>query len=110
MINRTLIVIIIGVLTLSYIGQLFAEDKQMTDEDFVKLYVKLAVIAEKNLTDSLSLKEKQDKIFSEMNYTKKQFDNYIYSLDEDPERWAAIWDEIEKQLKNISNDSLSTEQ
>ncbi len=68
--------------------------KILTTDEFIDLYVELSVIAERNLTDSVALKEKQDMVFSERGITRDEFYEFEGKISSEPEKWADIWSKI----------------
>ncbi len=77
------------------------QEKQLTVEEFIAVYVDLSVAAEQFLDDTLTLTVAQDSIFSKHNITRQSFEDFRKKVDENPEKWAYIWQDIIKRLEEL---------
>ncbi len=77
------------------------QEKQLTVEEFITVYVDLSVAAEQFLDDTLTLTAAQDSIFSKHNITRQSFEYFRKKVDENPEEWAYIWQDIIKRLEEL---------
>jgi len=77
------------------------QEKQLTVEEFIAVYVDLSVAAEQFLDDTLTLTIAQDSIFSKHNITRQSFEDFRKKVDENPEKWAYIWQDIIKRLEEL---------
>lgn len=71
---------------------------QLSDSQFVDLYVKLSLVAEKFLADSLTLQAKQDSLFKTFKITRDQFVSFREKYNQEPEKYKYIWQEVIKKL------------
>ena len=76
-----------------------SEEKPLSPEDFVELYVDLSIVAEQFLDDSISLAHAQDSVFAAHGTTRAKFDEFRTKMDIEPEKWAEIWENIVKRLE-----------
>lgn len=74
-------------------------NKKMKDEDFIRLYVRIARATEQYLDQPDRKTAAHQKIFAESGFTKQDFEDYQNRYNEQPEKWLAVWQEIEKQLQ-----------
>ena len=74
-------------------------DIQLTDSQFVDLYVKLSLLAEKFLSDSLVLRAKQDSLFTTYKINMDQFVKFKEKYDREPEKYKYIWQDVIKRLE-----------
>ncbi len=109
MLKRPLITIL-ALTILIFSGCAFADEKTVTDSQFVMLYVDLSFAAEQFLSDSVLLAQVQDSVFEAHDITRDEFDLYKIALDKSPERWSEIWQmvalEIEKREEAIKSEKM----
>jgi len=84
------------------------KSKEMTQEEFVQLYVELSRAAEAYLSDSLRLVEVQDSIFNSSGFTRDDFEAFKEKIDKQPEKWEDVWKAILAKIEAIPEDSTDT--
>ena len=72
----------------------------LTTDQFIELYVELSIIAERNLADSVTLKEKQEQVFAERGITRDEFYEFEGKISSEPEKWADIWNKIVDKVEH----------
>ena len=77
------------------------QEKQLTVEEFITVYVDLSIAAEQFLDDTLTLTVAQDSIFFKHKITRQSFENFRKKVDDNPEKWAYIWQDIIKRLEEL---------
>ena len=92
---------------------LFAEEKktetpkkQMSETEFVEIYVDLSLAAEKFLAnqDSVAHSAKMDSIFTNAGYTKVQWEEFRKGKNADPEGWQKIYDKIIERITALQKE------
>ena len=105
--------LLLAILILSAAGCSMADKPDITDSQFVMLYVDLSFTAEQFLSDSVMLAQIQDSVFKAHEISREQFDNYKATLDSSPERWSEIWqmviNEINKREEAIKKENKPSE-
>ncbi len=79
--------------------------KALSVDQFVSLYVDLALVAEQFLDDSAKLAAAQDSVFEEHGVTREQFDAFRKMMDSKPEKWTDVWERIVKRLEELDKGS-----
>ncbi|MCD6097668.1 hypothetical protein J7K18_02125 [bacterium] len=107
--RRTSFIIASVVILLSVVGVRSEEKKEeMTQEEFVQLYVELSRAAEAYLSDSARLVEVQDSIFDSFGFTRDDFEAFKEKVDKHPEKWEKVWKAILAEIEAIPEDSTDT--
>ena len=95
----TILSLLLCIILFAAAGAKEANEKPLSPEDFIELYVDLSIVAEQFLDDSVSLAHAQDSIFIAHGTTRVKFDEFRTKMDIEPEKWAEIWESIVKRLE-----------
>ncbi|MFP4458769.1 MAG: hypothetical protein ACLFSQ_04175 [Candidatus Zixiibacteriota bacterium] len=86
------------------------ENKSMSEEEFINIYVKLSIAAEQYLAKPDSLKIVQDSIFTTSGYTSEDFNGFREKIDKNPEKWNNIWQKIVDRISEITDATPDNEE
>jgi hypothetical protein len=102
MVSRTELLIVGGlvlciVVFLLIRGQM--SSPQLTEDEFVEVYVQFSIAAEKFGSDSVGLADEQERILQQAGATRDEMDDFVDRLNERPQDWAEVWERIVQRLE-----------
>ncbi len=71
-----------------------AENKKLTMDQFIELYVQNTLITEKYLNEPDTLKFYQDQLFDQHQSNRDEFMNFLKEFDQKPEQYSRVWQRI----------------
>jgi hypothetical protein len=102
-------VAIIGILTTCQ-GPGGNSSGQPLDQDtFVKLYVELELVAEQSGIGTEEYDTRRDSVLAIYNTTFEDVTAMLQSYDEDPEKWAVVWEEILAALEKRKDATMEAD-
>jgi SOS response regulatory protein OraA/RecX len=72
---------------------------KLSEEKFVEVYVQLSIASEMYDTSSTELKEERKKILEKYNVTQEEIDRFIKEYNQNPEKWANVWEKIVRRVE-----------
>ena len=71
---------------------------KLSEEKFVEVYVQLSIASEMYDTSSTKSEEERKKILEKFGVTQQQIDHFIKEYNQNPEKWAKVWEKIVRRL------------
>jgi hypothetical protein len=81
--------------------------QELPQDKFVEVYVELSLAKKMFASDSSKLAEEQARIFNESGVSRKELDEFVNRLSQEPERWAEVWKKIVERLEQRRQDLSS---
>jgi uncharacterized membrane-anchored protein YhcB (DUF1043 family) len=72
---------------------------RLSEDKFVEVYVQLSIASEMYDTSSTKLEEERKKILKQYNVTQEEIDHFIKEYNQNPEKWAKVWEKIVRRLE-----------
>jgi len=102
LIKNKLITVISAVFLLIILFIIFDSLKtssELSYEKFAEVYVQLSVASEMYDTDPAKLEQERKKILKKRGVTQKEIDHFIEEYNQNPEKWAKVWERIVRRLE-----------
>ena len=81
-----------------------ARDPGLSDDEFVDLYIQLAIMWESCQTHPDQWSEERGRIMAQEDISLEEFRAFVERHREDPERWARIWEKIVQKLETMNQE------
>jgi len=65
----------------------------------VEVYVQLSVASEMYDADPAKLEQEREKILEEFGVTQEEIDHFVKEYNQNPEKWAKVWEKIVRRLE-----------
>ncbi|MCJ7577178.1 MAG: DUF4296 domain-containing protein [candidate division Zixibacteria bacterium] len=102
MLKNKLIIIIFGIfisIILFIIFYPLKTSSKLSEDKFVEVYVQLSIASEMYDTSSTKSEEERKKILKQYNVTQEEIDHFIKEYNQNPEKWAKVWEKIVRRLE-----------
>jgi len=97
---KALLVIFI-LLLLALVIFFFLQDRGMSEDRFIEIYIQLSLVNEEFKDNPEKLEAERKKIFSEYKFSQKELDKFLQSYRKNPERWVRLWEKINQHLSEL---------
>ena len=77
------------------------ESSKIDDKTAVKIYVENLIVEEKYSAIPDSIEIHRQKVFSNFNSSKKDFDEYLSSIKSNPEKWESFFKKADSYLNEL---------
>ncbi len=72
---------------------------KLSEEKFVEVYVGLSIALETYDADSGGLEQERKRILERYGVTQKDIDEFVKNYNQNPEKWAKVWERIVQTLE-----------
>ena len=104
--RNSLRILIIAVLFIASNFLIGCEKKSIDDDTAVKIYVEKLIAEESHSSNPDSLRIQIQNVFSKYNTTQQQFDGYMKSLEDNPDKLKKFFNDADKYLLELNKKGI----
>ncbi len=99
--KKTIIVVLVLLLAIAlfFILNNLRTPSKLSEDKFAEVYVQLSIASEMYESKPVELEQERKKILEKYDVTQDEIDHFIEEYNQDPERWARVWEKIVRKLE-----------
>ncbi len=80
---------------------------QLSEEEFVEVYVQLSIAWETFDNDSSEFEQERKEILTKHDTSEEEIDEFVAECNRNPEKWARVWERIVQRLEEKKQEARS---